>query len=209
MVVPWAGFSLSTLLAAVSPLGSANFVAFESLHDPARMPGQRERLLAWPYTEGFASTRPCTRSRSLRRGSMAASCRRRMEHRFESSSRGSTASKASNQSYESRSSSRCRRRLGIASRPESMGAEVEGPAPARICHRGRGRPSLLAPREGRSRQANRLRRHPGRTLRGAPSRVLRRAATASKGEAPRLAGEGPLPILDGRVTCGSNRRGDP
>ena len=38
MVIPWAGFSVSTLLKAVDPQGSAKFVAFETLHDPARMP---------------------------------------------------------------------------------------------------------------------------------------------------------------------------
>ena len=53
MVVPWVGYSLSTLLAAVEPLGSAKFVAFETLHDPARMPGQKDDILEWPYREGL------------------------------------------------------------------------------------------------------------------------------------------------------------
>ena len=53
MVVPWAGYSLSRLLAQVEPLASARYVAFETLHDPARMPGQASDILDWPYREGL------------------------------------------------------------------------------------------------------------------------------------------------------------
>jgi len=53
MVVPWAGYSLSALLAKVAPMGSAKYVAFETLHDPARMPGQQTKALQWPYVEGL------------------------------------------------------------------------------------------------------------------------------------------------------------
>jgi sulfoxide reductase catalytic subunit YedY len=53
MVIPWAGFSLSKLLAQVEPMASAQYVAFETLHDPARMPGQNTSVLAWPYVEGL------------------------------------------------------------------------------------------------------------------------------------------------------------
>jgi len=53
MVIPWVGFSLSKLLSAVAPLGSAKYVAFESLHDPDRMPGQQRKVLDWPYVEGL------------------------------------------------------------------------------------------------------------------------------------------------------------
>jgi sulfoxide reductase catalytic subunit YedY len=53
MVIPWAGFSLSRLLRLVEPMNSAKFVAFESLHDPERMPGQKTRVLSWPYVEGL------------------------------------------------------------------------------------------------------------------------------------------------------------
>ncbi len=53
MVIPWAGFSLSKLLEAVEPTAEARFVAFETLHDPARMPGQRVASLDWPYVEGL------------------------------------------------------------------------------------------------------------------------------------------------------------
>ncbi len=54
MVVPWVGYSLSTLLDAVEPTGDARFVVFETLLDPERMPGQRDSFsLRWPYTEGL------------------------------------------------------------------------------------------------------------------------------------------------------------
>jgi methionine sulfoxide reductase catalytic subunit len=53
MVVPWVGYSLSKLLALVEPMASAKYVAFETLHDPKRMPGQASDILDWPYVEGL------------------------------------------------------------------------------------------------------------------------------------------------------------
>ena len=53
MVIPWAGFSLSKLLDRVEPLSDAKYVAFETLLDPKRMPGQRSHVLDWPYVEGL------------------------------------------------------------------------------------------------------------------------------------------------------------
>jgi sulfoxide reductase catalytic subunit YedY len=53
IVVPWVGFSLSTLLKQVEPLGKAKFVEFTSVYDPNQMPGQKERVLDWPYVEGL------------------------------------------------------------------------------------------------------------------------------------------------------------
>jgi len=53
MVIPWAGFSLSRLLEIVEPTSDAKFVAFETLLDPKRMPGQRSAVLKWPYVEGL------------------------------------------------------------------------------------------------------------------------------------------------------------
>src|SRR5271154_3715439 len=49
MVIPWAGFSFSKLLDQVEPLSHAKYVAFETLLDPKRMPGQRSDVLNWPY----------------------------------------------------------------------------------------------------------------------------------------------------------------
>jgi methionine sulfoxide reductase catalytic subunit len=53
MVIPWVGFSLSKLLDVVEPLGDAKYVAFQTLLDPKRMPGQRSDVLDWPYVEGL------------------------------------------------------------------------------------------------------------------------------------------------------------
>jgi sulfoxide reductase catalytic subunit YedY len=53
MVIPWDGFSLSKLLDRVQPMSAARYVAFETLHDPARMPGQKGDVLEWPYVEGL------------------------------------------------------------------------------------------------------------------------------------------------------------
>ena len=53
MVVPWAGFSLSKLLDKVRPSSGAKYVAFTTLLDKARMPGQNTDALQWPYVEGL------------------------------------------------------------------------------------------------------------------------------------------------------------
>jgi sulfoxide reductase catalytic subunit YedY len=53
MVIPWAGYSLSKLLEVVEPTSDAKFVAFETLLDPKRMPGQRTGVLKWPYVEAL------------------------------------------------------------------------------------------------------------------------------------------------------------
>jgi sulfoxide reductase catalytic subunit YedY len=53
LVVPWVGFPLSMLLARFKPLASAKYVEFTTLYDPRQMPGQRSRVLNWPYVEGL------------------------------------------------------------------------------------------------------------------------------------------------------------
>jgi sulfoxide reductase catalytic subunit YedY len=53
MVIPWVGYSLSKLLNQVEPLADAKYVAFETLLDSKRMPGQRSHVLEWPYVEGL------------------------------------------------------------------------------------------------------------------------------------------------------------
>ena len=55
MVIPWDGFQLSKLLDAVEPLGSAKYVAFETVVRPTEMPGQNATFgsLPWPYVEGL------------------------------------------------------------------------------------------------------------------------------------------------------------
>jgi sulfoxide reductase catalytic subunit YedY len=53
MVVPWIGVPLSSVLNKVAPLPSARFVEFTTLMRPTEMPGQRSRVLDWPYVEGL------------------------------------------------------------------------------------------------------------------------------------------------------------
>ncbi len=53
MVIPWNGFALGDLLKRFEPLGSAKYVAFETLNDPQQMPGLRSPVLQWPYVEGL------------------------------------------------------------------------------------------------------------------------------------------------------------
>ena len=55
MVIPWVGFPLGDLLKKAEPLGSAKYVAFETVVRPDEMRGQRGffQLLEWPYVEGL------------------------------------------------------------------------------------------------------------------------------------------------------------
>lgn len=53
MVVPWVGIPLGEIIARFRPTSAARYVRFETLHDPDRMPGQRSRVLDWPYVEGL------------------------------------------------------------------------------------------------------------------------------------------------------------
>src|SRR5690606_7909898 len=53
MVIPWQGFPLRDLLARAKPTSAARFAEFTTLHDPRQMPGQRARILDWPYVEGL------------------------------------------------------------------------------------------------------------------------------------------------------------
>jgi sulfoxide reductase catalytic subunit YedY len=55
MVIPWIGFPISALLDRVEPLGSAKYVAFETLVRPDEMQGQAGifQALDWPYVEGL------------------------------------------------------------------------------------------------------------------------------------------------------------
>ncbi len=53
MVIPWLGFPLSALLNEVEPTSNAQYVRFETLYDPERMPGQSSPFFPWPYVEGL------------------------------------------------------------------------------------------------------------------------------------------------------------
>jgi methionine sulfoxide reductase catalytic subunit len=53
MVIPWIGIPLSSVLKRASPTSKAAFVEFTTLLRPTEMPGQRDSVLEWPYTEGL------------------------------------------------------------------------------------------------------------------------------------------------------------
>jgi sulfoxide reductase catalytic subunit YedY len=53
MVIPWVGFPLKDLVARFKPTSKAKYVSFTTLNDPKQMPGQRDRVLSWPYSEAL------------------------------------------------------------------------------------------------------------------------------------------------------------
>ena len=55
MVLPWIGFPMRKLIAAVEPSPKAKFVRFTSFYDPeiTKGPGFHIGSLPWPYTEGL------------------------------------------------------------------------------------------------------------------------------------------------------------
>ncbi|HEY7064216.1 MAG TPA: protein-methionine-sulfoxide reductase catalytic subunit MsrP [Chloroflexota bacterium] len=53
MVIPWLGFPLGDLIRRLEPNGNARYVEFVTLLNPEQMPGQRMRILDWPYVEGL------------------------------------------------------------------------------------------------------------------------------------------------------------
>ena len=53
MVIPWRGFPLRDMIRRAEPAPAARFVAFQTLHDPEQMPGQRRGVLPWPYVEAL------------------------------------------------------------------------------------------------------------------------------------------------------------
>ena len=53
MVIPWVGIPLADVIRRFGPRSAAKYVVFRTLEDKFRMPGQRSRVLDWPYTEGL------------------------------------------------------------------------------------------------------------------------------------------------------------
>ena len=53
MVIPWVGVPMGDLLKRFKPTSKAKYVEFTTLLDPKQMPGQRARILDWPYVEGL------------------------------------------------------------------------------------------------------------------------------------------------------------
>ncbi len=53
IVVPWIGFSLSSLLKQVEPTAKTKYVAFQSYYDPNQMPEGKFAGIKLPYVEGL------------------------------------------------------------------------------------------------------------------------------------------------------------
>jgi sulfoxide reductase catalytic subunit YedY len=54
MIVPWSGFPLKSLVDYCKPVGNPKYVVMQTLSNPRVMPGQKDFLYPWPYTEGLA-----------------------------------------------------------------------------------------------------------------------------------------------------------
>jgi methionine sulfoxide reductase catalytic subunit len=53
IVVPWIGYSLSTIIKLVEPTPKAKYVAFQSFYDLKQMPQSRGTGIDYPYVEGL------------------------------------------------------------------------------------------------------------------------------------------------------------
>ncbi|MGQ9426805.1 protein-methionine-sulfoxide reductase catalytic subunit MsrP [Gilvimarinus sp. F26214L] len=57
MIIPWLGIELGKLLKQARPTSKGKYVAFQTIHDPEQMPGQRSRWagggIDFPYVEGL------------------------------------------------------------------------------------------------------------------------------------------------------------
>jgi sulfoxide reductase catalytic subunit YedY len=53
MIIPWIGFPLSEFIKKCRPTSKAEFIEFTTVFAPDQMPGQKTRVLNWPYVEGL------------------------------------------------------------------------------------------------------------------------------------------------------------
>jgi sulfoxide reductase catalytic subunit YedY len=53
MVVPWLGIPLVQVIDKLQPTSKAKYIEVTTLLDPRQMPGQRQRILEWPYVEAL------------------------------------------------------------------------------------------------------------------------------------------------------------
>ena len=114
MVIPWAGLPLAKLFQAVEPMGSAKYVAIETLLAPDRMPGQKTKVLEWPYVEGLRIDEAMHPLTILAMGIYGRELPPQDGARCDWWCRGSTDSRESSRSSRSRWWIRSRRPLGIA-----------------------------------------------------------------------------------------------
>jgi methionine sulfoxide reductase catalytic subunit len=95
MVIPWTGFTLSSLLKEVEPTSDAKYVRFETVYRPEEMPGQKSPFYPWPYQEGLRLDEAMHDLTILATGLYGSRCPTRTARRSGSSSRGSMASNPS------------------------------------------------------------------------------------------------------------------
>ncbi len=53
MVIPWVGVPVADVLKRFEPNSNARYVAFQTVYRPEEMPGQKRKVLEWPYREGL------------------------------------------------------------------------------------------------------------------------------------------------------------
>jgi len=54
MIVPWSGFAMKSLVELCKPAGDPKYIVMQTISNPKVMPGQKDILYPWPYTEGLA-----------------------------------------------------------------------------------------------------------------------------------------------------------
>jgi sulfoxide reductase catalytic subunit YedY len=54
MIVPWSGFPLKALVELCKPTGNPQYIVMKTIADRKTMPGTKDVLYPWPYTEGLA-----------------------------------------------------------------------------------------------------------------------------------------------------------
>jgi DMSO/TMAO reductase YedYZ molybdopterin-dependent catalytic subunit len=81
IVVPWAGYSLGTLLKVVEPTPKAKFVAFESYYDLKQMPEAKHAVFRCHMSRGSGWTKLCTLWPCCAWACTANRCRPRMARR--------------------------------------------------------------------------------------------------------------------------------
>lgn len=53
MVIPWVGIPVAEMVKSLNPTSKAKYIRFETLVDREQMPGQKRRVIDWPYVEGL------------------------------------------------------------------------------------------------------------------------------------------------------------
>ena len=123
MVIPWVGLPLARLLDRAEPMGGAKYVAFQTLLDPTRFPGQTGLGAPLALRRGTADRRSNASAHHPRgRPLWSSSCRRRMAHRSGWWCPGNMGSRESSRSSRSLSRPTSRSRRGMPRHRPSTGS---------------------------------------------------------------------------------------